>query len=166
MSARRDRLSWEILRLLQDVTVASDRYVDAASRSEGLHRSDLQALAAVVRHGDVQAPLTVSELAKRLNLSSPATTALVDRLEGNGHLERHRDTVDRRRVTLSGTETARSTGRRLFLPMATAVQNVSAKFDEAELDVVRRYLDAATEAIASVGPAPRDPAARPEAGTA
>ncbi|MDR2256682.1 MAG: MarR family transcriptional regulator [Arthrobacter sp.] len=152
---------WEVVRLLQDVTVASDRYVDAAARLEGLHRTDLHALSAVVRHQDANEPLTISALAQRLDLSAPATTALVDRMERNGHVERQRSERDRRRVTLASTESARSAGARLFAPLGRAVSEVAERYTDEELALVARFLDEAAEAITAAGPIHRDPRAAP-----
>lgn len=154
-------LDWEVSRLLQDITVASDRYADAAARAEGMHVTDLHALSAVVRHDDAQAPLTVTELGRRLDLSPGAATALVDRLEAQGHVTRARDSNDRRRVTLRSTDAAREAGRRLFSPLAIAMLGVSSTFTQDELAVVTRFLDASSDAIATAGPAPRDPRAIP-----
>lgn len=156
-----ERLRWEVVRLLQDVTVASDRYVDSAARGEGMHRTDLHALSAVVRHHDVDSPLTVSELAHRLDLSAPATTALVDRLSANGHVVRAKSEVDRRRVTLSTTDSARETGARIFMPLARAMSAVTATYTGEELAVIARFLDETSEAITAAGPAERDPKAVP-----
>ncbi|WP_147391540.1 MarR family winged helix-turn-helix transcriptional regulator [Galactobacter valiniphilus] len=159
MSGGMNPVRWEVVRLLQDVTVASDRYVDAAARAEGLHRTDLHALSAVVRHQDANEPLTISALAQRLDLSAPATTALVDRMERNGHVERERSERDRRRVTLASTDSARSTGARLFMPLGRAIDSVTSRYSDEELALVARFLDEAAEAITEAGPIHRDPRA-------
>lgn len=162
MPSEYERLRWEVVRLLQDVTVASDRYVDSAARGEGMHRTDLHALSAVVRHHDVDSPLTVSELAHHLDLSAPATTALVDRLSANGHVVRVKSEVDRRRVSLATTDSARETGARIFAPLARAMSTVTADYSEDELAVVARFLDETSEAITAAGPSGRDPRAVPD----
>jgi hypothetical protein len=59
-----------LVRLLQEFTLEANRYVDAAGGRNDMHRTDLNALAAVMRHaanGDVVTPGT---LRKELNLSS------------------------------------------------------------------------------------------------
>src|SRR6478736_2452712 len=64
-----------LVRLLQEFTLEANRYVDSAGGRNDMHRTDLNALAAVMRHtanGDVVTPGT---LRKELNLSSPAFTA-------------------------------------------------------------------------------------------
>lgn len=162
MDPERQRLRWDVVRLLQDVTVASDRFVDSEAKRAGMHRTDLHALSAIVRHDDASEPLTVSELAHRLDLSAPATTALVDRLEANGHVTRARSEADRRRVILRTTRTARETGGRIFTPLAVSMAGVTDAFDAVELAAIARFLDASAEAITQVSEgAQRDPRAVP-----
>jgi DNA-binding MarR family transcriptional regulator len=48
-------------------------------------------------------PLTVGELGKRLRLDSGTLTPLLKRLEAAGHVRRHRDTGDERRVLVEVT---------------------------------------------------------------
>ena len=82
-------------------------YVDEAGRTgaafareQGMHRTDGAALLAVLRAERAGEPLTPGRLGAALELSSGATTAVLDRLERLGHLRRRRDPADRRRVTL------------------------------------------------------------------
>ena len=56
--------------------------------------SDMRAILLLSERG----PMGGAELARRLGISSAATTVLVDRLERAGHFERVRDTGDRRRA--------------------------------------------------------------------
>ena len=93
---------------LQEFGQASDRYVDAVSGHNQMHRTDMNALSAIMAHeraGHAPAP---TEIGRELRLSSPATTALLDRLERSGHLTRGRHADDRRRVTT--TSPRRPTG--------------------------------------------------------
>ncbi|AUZ89485.1 MarR family transcriptional regulator, partial [Arthrobacter agilis] len=106
----------ELMALMQQFTVETDRYVDVASERDSLYRTDLHALGIMM--GAARAGLTVTPglLREELNLSSPATTALVDRLDSAGHVTRRRSEVDRRQVHLEMTEKARITGAMLFAP--------------------------------------------------
>jgi DNA-binding MarR family transcriptional regulator len=71
--------------------------VDAlVSERLGLHRSDLRCLN-LLEHG----PLTAGEIAARTGLTSGAVTALVDRLERAGFVERVRSPEDRRSVRVA-----------------------------------------------------------------
>ncbi|MFE5836528.1 MarR family winged helix-turn-helix transcriptional regulator [Arthrobacter sp. NPDC056493] len=131
-----------LVRLLQEFTLEANRYVDAAGGRNDMHRTDLNALAAVMRHsasGDVVTPGT---LRKELNLSSPATTALIDRLCGSGHLVRVREGQDRRQVQLRMTEKAYRDGSAMFLPLARHMGSAMAGFTAQELETAARFMDA------------------------
>ncbi|MFC9352479.1 MarR family winged helix-turn-helix transcriptional regulator [Arthrobacter sp. NPDC057013] len=131
-----------LVRLLQEFTLEANRYVDSAGGRNDMHRTDLNALAAVMRHaanGDVVTPGT---LRKELNLSSPATTALVDRLCGSGHLVRVREGQDRRQVQLRMTDKAYRDGSAMFLPLARHMDSAMADFTPQELDTAARFMDA------------------------
>ncbi|MFC7847494.1 MarR family winged helix-turn-helix transcriptional regulator [Arthrobacter sp. NPDC057388] len=131
-----------LIRLLQEFTLQANRYVDSAGGRNDMHRTDLNALAAVMRHaanGDVVTPGT---LRKELNLSSPATTALIDRLCGSGHLVREREGRDRRQVQLRMTDKAYRDGSAMFLPLARRMDKAMAAFTEQELETAARFMDA------------------------
>ena len=131
-----------LLRLLQEFTLEANRYVDSAGGRNDMHRTDLNALAAVMRHaanGDVVTPGT---LRKELNLSSPATTALIDRLCGSGHLVRVREGQDRRQVQLRMTDKAYRDGSAMFLPLARHMGRAMAGFTAQELETAARFMDA------------------------
>jgi DNA-binding MarR family transcriptional regulator len=89
--------------------------------------------------GDVATPGT---LRKELNLSSPATTALIDRLCGSGHLVRVREGQDRRQVQLRMTEKAYRDGSAMFLPLARHMGRAMSGFTAQELETATRFMDA------------------------
>jgi len=88
----------DLSRLLQNLTVESDKYAERFGAVHGLHRTDVNALVLIMEAARIGEPLSPSALAKELGLSPSATTALVDRLEALGHVERTRPAADRRRV--------------------------------------------------------------------
>ena len=96
--------------------------------------------------------LTPGELAQVLTLSPSATTTLIDRLERAGHVERHHDQQDRRRVSLTMTEHAGTEGRAMFGPMAAAMIRLLADFDDAEVATISRFLAAATDVVETAEP--------------
>lgn len=141
----------DLTRLLQTLTVESDRYAERFGARHGLHRTDVNALALILdaaRRGD---PLSPTALARELELSPSATTSLIDRLEALGHVERTRPAGDRRRVALEVPEAALEEGRRMFVPLAAAFAEAWTGFDPAERKVVARFLEASTEAMREVG---------------
>ena len=91
--------------------------MDAAGGRKDMHRTDLNALAVIMRHTAKGNVVTPGLLRKELQLSSPATTALVDRLHHSGHVVRERLGTDRRQVQLQMTPKAYSDGGAMFMPL-------------------------------------------------
>ena len=143
----------EIVHRLQALTTATLHFTDRAAASRGLHRSDLQALQALVAARQAgAAALTPGELAHALTLSPSATTTLIDRLERAGHVERRHDQRDRRRVALAMTEHAGAEARALFGPMAGAMVAAMEDFDDEQVATILRFLTTATHVISEADP--------------
>lgn len=98
-------------------------------------------LAAMSHLATTREPLGPTDLAGRLGLSPGATTELVDRLERAGHLLRQRDLVDRRRIRLVPSESARGEVLGRLGSLIDALDLIAHGFSDEERVVVRRYLD-------------------------
>ncbi|WP_104043605.1 MarR family winged helix-turn-helix transcriptional regulator [Arthrobacter sp. ZGTC412] len=146
-----------LVRLLQEFTLEANRYVDTAGGRKDMHRTDLNALAVIMRHTANGGTVTPGLLRKELNLSSPATTALIDRLDSSGHVVRERDSADRRQVHLRMTPKAFQDGSAIFAPLSRRMGGAMADFSPEELETVTRFMAAMIEATV---------AAREEASTA
>jgi DNA-binding MarR family transcriptional regulator len=85
-------------------------------------------------------PMGPRELSERLGITSAAATDLVDRLERAGHLERHRDAVDCRRVHLIPTTSALDQVAKELRPLIAMLEAVAERYSDAERDAVSRYL--------------------------
>ena len=135
-----------LVRLLQEFTLEANRYVDAAGGRKDMHRTDLNALAVIMRHTAKGTVVTPGLLRKELNLSSPATTALIDRLDSSGHVVRERAGSDRRQVQLKMTPKAFQEGGAIFGPLSRRMGTAMAAFSEQELETVSRFMTAMVEA--------------------
>lgn len=135
-----------LLRILQEFTIEANRYVDAAGERKDMHRTDMNALAVIMRHTARGNVVTPGLLRKELNLSSPATTALIDRLDSSGHVVRERHSTDRRQVQLKMTPKAFQEGGAIFAPLAQHMGTAMAGFSEAELETVTRFMTAMIDA--------------------
>lgn len=138
-----------LLVAMREFSLESDRYVERIASLHGLHRTDLNALGYLVRPDPSENPMTPGKLGGALNLSSPATTALLDRLERAGHVNRKRSESDRREVQLIMTEHARDVGRELFTPLAAHMSESLEKYTTEELELVQKFLCDMTESTAS-----------------
>jgi DNA-binding MarR family transcriptional regulator len=134
--------SEEVVRLLRVEVGEVLAFAAAMARRTGLGLSEMAALEHLQHaHGG----LTPTELGRRLSLSSGAITALVDRLERTGHVERRPNPADRRSsVVLPIPEGLEEAGRHL-IPVAAELLEKTAELTDEEREAVGRYLEVATE---------------------
>lgn len=124
----------------------------AIGRRMGMRTTDLSAMGHLTF---APGPLGPSDLSARLGMTPPAVTELVDRLERAGHVDRHRDETDRRRVNLVPTASALTEVRAELAPLMTAVDRVARTYAAPDRAVVNRFLDdviAAYADFATEGP--------------
>lgn len=121
-----------------------NRLVHGFAGDQGLHVTDVQALAAIL---DAEEPMTPGRLREHLGLTSGAVTACVDRLESAGHIRRVRESSDRRVVHLYYASDARTAARTYFRPLAGATEQARTRFSDDELAVVTRFLAAMNEEL-------------------
>jgi DNA-binding MarR family transcriptional regulator len=140
-----------LVRLLQEFSLEANRYADAAGGRNDMHRTDLNALSVIMQHTARNQVVTPGLLRKELHLSSPATTALIDRLDKSGHVVRERQGTDRRQVQLRMTPKAYRDGGAMFRPLAQQMGAAMADFTPDELLVATRFLNAMIEATVRAG---------------
>ncbi|MFE1229946.1 MarR family winged helix-turn-helix transcriptional regulator [Streptomyces sp. NPDC058745] len=126
-----------------------NRLVHGFALAQGLHPTDVQALAVVL---DSTEPLTPGRLRERLGLTSGAVTACLDRLERAGHVRRSRESADRRVVHVHYVDGARAAARAYFMPLAQATERALLRFDEAEVAAALRFLGALNEELEELSP--------------
>lgn len=135
-----------IIDRLRDFTTAMEHYVDVRGGAHGMHRTDLHALGHIMNAAGRDEELTPGKLAAALSLSSPATSALLTRLEQAGHVRRVHRASDRRSVSVEMTDEARSVGRAVFAPLASSIADVITALDPAEQDTVLHFLQGVVDA--------------------
>ena len=120
---------------LDEATVAVRDFISAQrdlvvrmARIMSMNPNDMTAVAMLTFEG----PMGATELAGRLGISTASVTALIDRQERAGLIERVRDTQDRRRVTVTETETARTTSLDAWLPAIMAMDEVCRDLSDTE----------------------------------
>lgn len=139
---------------LREAIEAGARVRHVVARRAGLGDSDLVALQHLVR-----GPLGPAELARLLEVSTAASTGIVDRLAERGHVERHPHAADRRRTEVRVTPSGREEVLAHLLPMFTALDAWDRSFTDDERALVERYLRGVRAAFEQVsGPAPAVPA--------
>ncbi len=145
--ARRSPRAARVLAGLRRLTSESDRYVEAVGAAHGSAPTDLAAVSLVVEGEARGVEHSPGSLGRGLHLSSPATSALLARLERAGHVRRTRSAEDGRRVVVEVTDTARDLGRAVFTPLARELDGVLAGYSDDELALVERFLGEAGDAV-------------------
>ncbi|WP_033338502.1 MarR family transcriptional regulator [Catenuloplanes japonicus] len=138
----RRRLATEIkdgLRTLRGELSALNRQVGARL---ALKDGDLDCLDVIGRHG----PLSPSALARRAGLHPATVTGVLDRLERAGWIARERDPQDRRAVRVRALPDRGREVLGLYGGMGTALDEIFAGYDDAQLAVLADFLRKATEA--------------------
>jgi DNA-binding MarR family transcriptional regulator len=133
--------------MLRRLTVELDAVGQRFAGLHGLGRSDVRALVAIMDAARAGRPMTAGALGAAVELSSASVTALVDRLERVGHVERVRDEHDRRRVVLEMTPAAMAAGGEFFGGLQRDLAAAMDSYSDEELAVVRRFLEEMTEVI-------------------
>lgn len=128
--------------LMRGHSSATTRYAAALAGRMGIQTSELAAL----EHLQGAGPMTPGQLGRRLSMSPGAVTALVDRLEGRGHVERMPNPEDRRSALLRETEKGLGDSLEHLWPYIEEMKDIEESFTEEERAVISRYLKAATEA--------------------
>jgi len=128
-----EEITWATRRL----DIAMSRLMVALSRAVGISVPEMLAL----EYLDADASIGPSELARRLQMTSGAMTALVDRLEASGHVVRQRHPADRRRVLVTRTSKADDDLGVEIAPMALQIFELTESLDDAERKAVGRFLD-------------------------
>ena len=144
----RDVLREEIVNLLRSYSIEGQHVGHAFAQRHGLHPTDLQALIAVMHAEGRGDPLTPGRLGEAIGLSSGATTAAIDRLERAGHLRRSRESTDRRVVHLRYGEPGMALALQFFGPLGKRTDDVMAGYSDADLALVRRFLQGMNDALA------------------
>jgi len=110
-----------------------------------LSETEMRALEHVARHD-----MGPAELARVLDVSTAASTGIVDRLEAKGHVERKPHVDDRRRTQVIMTEHARGEVMNHMGGMFAALARLDARLTDSERAVVEDYLAAAIDAARGV----------------
>lgn len=132
----------ELLDRLRRLSWAQFGLFVALGRALGIGPNDVWALERLSMEG----PLGPVELGRRLGgMKSASATALVDRLEAAGHVERRRHPSDRRRLVVLQTEQNYEVGSKAIQPLVDGLDEVAGEFSDEERAVVARYLERVTE---------------------
>jgi DNA-binding MarR family transcriptional regulator len=121
---------------------ASQRLTDSIDETVGkllgTSRSDGHCMDLLDEHGQ----MTAGMLAEETGLSTGAITAVLDRLEQLGYVERVRDTQDRRRVLVELTPEAKRAAWELYGPMAETGTQLAERYSVQQLEAILDFVSA------------------------
>lgn len=137
----------EIADALRSLSEVSARLGHAFARRHALHETDLRALMLIYRADVEDRPLSTSQLAQALGLTSAGGTYLVERLVGSGHIRREAHRTDRRKILLRYAEAGLTVARGFFGPLAQRNTQALARHDDAAL---RTALEVLRDVLASL----------------
>lgn len=108
----------EQLREILSLSTAFERHL---GRALSVNDTDLAAMEHLINHG----PLTPSELARHLTISTAATTIVIDRLVAVGHAHREAHAHDRRKIVVVPTPASVRATFEALMPLIGGVASVT-----------------------------------------
>jgi DNA-binding MarR family transcriptional regulator len=128
--------------LVREHTSAVLRHAAATAKRMGLEASELAAL----EHLQAAGAMNQKRLGARLSMSPGAITAMIDRLQRRGYVERIPNPEDRRSALVNITRAGIEESLRHLWPYIMDMKGVEEGFSDKERAVVARFLRAATQA--------------------
>lgn len=140
--------------LVRALFTAGAEFEKSLQHELSVNPTGLDAMGHLVMSG----PLSPGELSRRLDLTTAATTAAIDRLVALGHVTRAPHPTDRRSLLVVPTEASVQRAMSRLAPMIAGVDAVLDDFSDDEQGVITRYLE---RVVASYGMPEDDGTARP-----
>lgn len=110
------------------------------ARANNLPLTDVRALICLLDAERSGHPATPGWLGEQLGLTSASVTALVDRMEASGHVQRQRHPQDRRSVLLEVTPEAVELGWSFFgVLISNAIAKIDARSEE-EMNTISSFI--------------------------
>lgn len=139
---------WEqtsTLLALHELTRLSGQVAPAVARRAGLSHNELRALEHLM-----DTPLGPGELGRLLGVSSAAASGIIDRLETRGHAVRASHESDRRRTSVTISESGRREVAAHLMPMFRELAALDRSLSDQDRAVVDRFLRGAIRAVRTV----------------
>jgi len=114
---------------------------NAIAARMGVGVTDMECLRLLISKGTA----TPSELAKHTGLTSGATTAMLDRLEKAGLIERRRNPDDRRGTLIVLVKTTAENVRQSFASVRKLQDEYIAALTDSELQIITEFLEGFTK---------------------
>lgn len=139
---QRRRLTVAIKESLRELTIQLSLLNHQVGTHVDLRDVDFDCLEIVNQHG----PLSPGALARRAGLHPATMTGVLDRLERGGWVTRDRDPADRRAVRVRAVRERNAEVYGLYAGMNGSMDEICARYEDAELEVLADFLRRTTEA--------------------
>ena len=126
----------EITTLLREMREVTNEFELRLGQQLTVNPTDLVAMEHLIQDG----PLTPTELARRLGVTTAAMTTSIDRLTAVGHVTRSPNPADRRGILVVPAPASIGKAMGMLLPMIMGIDRVLDDFDESQREVIASYL--------------------------
>ena len=130
-----DRIAAAMRSVIANAVLTNERI----ARGVGLNVVDLQTFGIILDSGR---PMTAGEISTRTDLPTSTTTRVIDRLEKIGFVRRSSDPTDRRKVVVEAIPERLADFQNAYADILEGMRALHAGFDDADLEIVARYLEA------------------------
>ena len=135
----------EITGLLRDFREITTEFEQRLGQQLTVNPTDLAAMEHLIQDG----PLTPTELARRVGVTTAAMTTSIDRLTAVGHVTRSPNPADRRGVLVVPAPASVGKAMGMLLPMIMGIDRVLDSYDEVQREVIASYLREVVEVYRS-----------------
>jgi DNA-binding MarR family transcriptional regulator len=137
LSNYRATLVRALAELIPQSQTATDLVDEAAAERLHINHTDLRCLGAILQ----ATRATPGKLAEQVGLTRGAMTTAIDRLERAGYVRRTSDPSDGRGICVEATAATRRAVHSIWEPIRRDGLKVLERYSDAELEVIRRFLD-------------------------
>jgi len=121
---------------LHEIAHLSRAFERQVGQALEVNTTDLSAMEHLIQEGS----LTPGELSRRLDISTAATTLVVDRLVALGHAQRHPHSSDRRKVVVVPAQESVARAFQQLFPVIGGVAAVTEQLSDDEREIIEAFL--------------------------
>lgn len=121
---------------LREIQEISGDFETHMGRALTVNPTDLKAMEQLIMHG----PLSPTQIASRLGISTAAATVVIDRLTTVGHVTRTANPTDRRGIVVVPSPSSVDQAMGMLMPMIMGIDRVIQEFSDEEQEIITHYL--------------------------
>jgi DNA-binding MarR family transcriptional regulator len=142
--SNRNELIGQVRAAMRRLTTEIDGLDECAAAHFGVNRTDLRVIDTLRSRG----PLTASELARAVGLTSGGLSIALERLERLGYVRRSPHPEDRRSVLVDATEAVVPIEQEVFGRLGKRINQLLRGYSDEQLATIQHYLEGTAAATA------------------